>query len=57
MIHINNENPTMPRSTSRLLLATCMLMIFSTPLSAQQTDPAAFVDPFIGTGGHGHTFP
>ena len=25
-------------------------------VSAQQT-PASFVDPFIGTGGHGHTFP
>ena len=23
----------------------------------QVTDPASYVDPFIGTGGHGHTFP
>ena len=25
--------------------------------SAQQVDYTKFVDPFIGTGGHGHTFP
>ncbi len=25
--------------------------------NGQQSDPAGLVDPFIGTGGHGHTFP
>jgi putative alpha-1,2-mannosidase len=24
---------------------------------ASQDEPVSFVDPFIGTGGHGHTFP
>ena len=27
------------------------------PQADYVTDPAAYVDPFIGTGGHGHTFP
>jgi predicted alpha-1,2-mannosidase len=26
-------------------------------LQAQKTDPTQYVNPFIGTGGHGHTFP
>ncbi len=27
------------------------------PKAEYVTDPASYVDPFIGTGGHGHTFP
>ena len=27
------------------------------PKAAYVTDPACYVDPFIGTGGHGHTYP
>ena len=38
------------------------LLLAFTPLAlpaaaAGDTDPARWVDPFIGTGGHGHTFP
>lgn len=35
-----------------LVAASC-----STGKSAADTDYAAYVNPFIGTGGHGHTFP
>ena len=27
------------------------------PKAEYVTDPANYVDPFIGTGGHGHTYP
>jgi predicted alpha-1,2-mannosidase len=37
------------------LLLLLMLRALQTTLSAQT--PADFVNPFIGTGGHGHTFP
>ncbi|MBE0643347.1 MAG: GH92 family glycosyl hydrolase [Bacteroidetes bacterium] len=40
-----------------LLLLLLFLSSVSVRLTAQQADPASFVDPFIGTGGHGHTFP
>jgi len=36
-----------------LALAACN----SQPKADYVTDPASYVDPFIGTGGHGHTFP
>ncbi len=36
-----------------LALAACS----SQPKADYVTDPAHYVDPFIGTGGHGHTFP
>lgn len=43
-----------PRS---LLLISCFLF-FTYSLSAQRKrDYTQFVDPFIGTGGHGHTYP
>ena len=41
-------------------LRTCfgiLLILHSFLLSAQLKDRAAWVNPFIGTGGHGHTFP
>jgi predicted alpha-1,2-mannosidase len=38
-----------------LLSAFCFLL--STSHSSAQTNPAQYVDPFIGTGGHGHTYP
>ena len=40
----------------KLLPAFIFLFLLSVPLSAQQ-DLTRYVDPFIGTGGHGHTFP
>lgn len=38
------------------LLALCFLVLSSAQISAQQ-DLVKFVDPFIGTAGHGHTYP
>ncbi|MHC4848291.1 MAG: GH92 family glycosyl hydrolase [Planctomycetota bacterium] len=42
----------MKRVCMVLLLAAC-----SERAPGRISDPAAFVDPFIGTGGHGHTYP
>jgi predicted alpha-1,2-mannosidase len=39
----------------RLIIFLCLL-ILPLPVFAQR-DPARYVNPFIGTGGHGHTFP
>ena len=36
-----------------MALATCTQQ----PKADYVTDPANYIDPFIGTGGHGHTFP
>ena len=36
-----------------LALAACT----QEPKADYVADPANYVDPFIGTGGHGHTFP
>lgn len=42
----------------RSLFFLILLLTLSLSVSAQQSlSPADFVDPFIGTGGHGHTFP
>ncbi|MEK6649976.1 MAG: hypothetical protein AABY75_03300 [Bacteroidota bacterium] len=35
--------------------ALTILAVF--PLAAQTASPSDLVDPFIGTAGHGHTFP
>jgi predicted alpha-1,2-mannosidase len=40
----------------RILVSLSLLMLLSARISAQQ-DLVKFVDPFIGTSGHGHTFP
>src|SRR3954467_10178549 len=37
-------------------LMVFLLLLVSFPVAAQQ-DLTRYVDPFIGTGGHGHTFP
>src|SRR6202051_2908063 len=34
-----------------------LLAAYCLPLTAQVPDYTRWVDPFIGTGGHGHTFP
>ena len=34
-----------------------LLLLASAPIYAQQRDLTRYVNPFIGTGGHGHTFP
>src|SRR5476651_2183721 len=42
----------------RVISAAILLFIFILPSSAQKKkDYTPFVDPFIGTGGHGHTYP
>ena len=44
----------------RTFLAGCLgglLSLNSCTNSPDITDYAAYVNPFIGTGGHGHTFP
>lgn len=38
------------------ILVLCFLVVSSVQISAQQ-DLARFVNPFVGTGGHGHTYP
>jgi predicted alpha-1,2-mannosidase len=40
----------------RIVAALCLLLSLSICVLAQQ-DLTRYVDPFIGTGGHGHTFP
>lgn len=39
------------------LPAAICLLLFNLNIFAQPTDYTRYVDPFIGTGGHGHTFP
>ena len=42
-------------------LISALLLSFAIPLCAQKNqvmvNPANYVNPFVGTGGHGHTFP
>ncbi|HKS10297.1 MAG TPA: GH92 family glycosyl hydrolase [Pyrinomonadaceae bacterium] len=38
------------------ILIVCFLVVSAAQVSAQQ-DLARFVNPFVGTGGHGHTYP
>jgi predicted alpha-1,2-mannosidase len=40
----------------KLLRILCLLLLFAAPVFAQQ-DLTRYVNPFIGTAGHGHTFP
>ena len=39
------------------LLLLCLAACTQQPKADYVTDAAKYVDPFIGTGGHGHTFP
>ena len=39
------------------LLLLCLAACSTEPKADYVTDAANYVDPFIGTGGHGHTFP
>ena len=34
-----------------------LLLMWNCSVAYSQDDPSALVDPFIGTGGHGHTYP
>ena len=40
-----------------LLLLLCLAACSTEPKADYVADPANYIDPFIGTGGHGHTFP
>jgi putative alpha-1,2-mannosidase len=43
---------------SRSVLSFCFVSLFALSLSAQKKkDYTKYVNPFIGTGGHGHTYP
>src|SRR5664279_4120833 len=42
-----------PKPARALLLAACTVAAAASPV----VDPTRFVNVFIGTGGHGHTFP
>lgn len=41
----------------KYLLSFALIFIFGLNISAQTKDFTKYVNPFIGTGGHGHTFP
>jgi predicted alpha-1,2-mannosidase len=45
----------MPRRFEMVLMAA--LTFFCAPIGRGEADYTKFVDPFIGTGGHGHTYP
>src|ERR1051326_52286 len=38
------------------LQSLLLLLLLASVVAAQQS-PTRYVDPFVGTGGHGHTFP
>lgn len=57
---MQSETNPMNRSLSKFmkhLIFAFLLFIFAFNLSAQTKDYTKYVNPFIGTGGHGHTFP
>ena len=41
----------------RLFLLSLVVIVLASCQRQSFVEPASFVDPFIGTGGHGHTFP
>lgn len=41
----------------KFLIFTLILFFFSPPYLVKGGEVSSYVDPFIGTGGHGHTFP
>lgn len=52
-----NQIFQMALRTPFILTLSWLCLFLSPSLRAEQTDPAKWVNPFIGTGGHGHTFP
>jgi predicted alpha-1,2-mannosidase len=53
---LKTGNNHMKKFAAHIVLAISILMI-SISATAQESDPARYVDPMIGTGGHGHVFP
>ena len=45
------------RIRSLFIFLTTGILVFSSCSKEYITDYTSLVDPFIGTGGHGHTFP
>jgi len=45
------------RTNRGTVLPVLLALAAASPSIAATADPAGEVDPFIGTGGHGHTFP
>ena len=41
---------------TKMLPLVCLLLFLTSPVCAQR-DLTRYVNPFVGTGGHGHTFP
>ena len=41
----------------KLFLSLLVVLAFASCEHTEIKEPASYVDPFIGTGGHGHTFP
>ncbi|MEO6539314.1 MAG: hypothetical protein ABIT07_03025 [Ferruginibacter sp.] len=41
----------------KFILSVIALLFFWPPKSFPQNNYAKYVNPFIGTGGHGHTYP
>ncbi len=56
-----SEPPLLPaplfKVSSNCLFFSGLLILFSVHLTGQEKPLAELVNPFIGTGGHGHTFP
>jgi putative alpha-1,2-mannosidase len=52
------ENAEVARRVKRLQTAAIGILFFLFPLTvSSQQKLTRYVDPFVGTGGHGHTFP
>lgn len=58
---MNNRSPGISKncrfSGNRQFIALALLLMLKATLAFAQTDLTQYVNPFIGTGGHGHTFP
>jgi predicted alpha-1,2-mannosidase len=53
---ISKKSQIVLRTLSALSVASAIALL-STAFGVERDDHASFVDPFIGTGGHGHTYP
>jgi len=44
-------------TSSKVISIACALTLFNSCVQQSEKRPVDYVDPFIGTGGHGHTYP
>jgi predicted alpha-1,2-mannosidase len=49
--------PQIGARNAKLVSLFCLLLFLISPIHAQKRDLTRYVNPFVGTGGHGHTFP